>query len=131
LEPWHEKSYGHCESFMRIMVFMRNDCALPDPAAALVVKTPRFRPRPCLRSFRWILSAAVCGWAAASTHADLASSTSPLHHQDLAAVTSTLSILRGPETFYPVLGVLAAVVSTYILRRRRVVQLEAMAAAER
>jgi hypothetical protein len=49
----------------------------------------------------------------------------------MATATTTLSLLHGPESFYPFLGVLVAVTSTYILRRRRIAQLDAASAADR
>ncbi len=113
---------------MRIMVFMTTDCKT---SADLDLKTPALRIRPCGRSFRWILCAAVYGWVAVSSHATVTPLASLPRPQSLAAVTGTLSMLHGLEAFYPVIGLLAAVASTYILRHRRVTQLAAMTAAER
>jgi len=111
------------------MVFMINDCMIPDPAAATVeMESPR--SRPYRRSLRRILCAvAVYVSAAGSTQADVVSFAHPDHHQSLAALTGSLWV-HGPESIYPALGVLAAVASTYVLRRRRVAQLQAVAATE-
>ena len=112
---------------MRIMVFMTKDRMIPDPAATVEMESPRCRPYR--RSFRRILCAFVVYVSAAgSTHADLASFAPPDHQQGLAAITGSLWV-HGPESIYPALGVLAAVASTYVLRRRRVAQLQAVAAA--
>ena len=100
------------------------------PPAACDLNAPARRTRSGGHSFRWVLGAAVYGWAAVSTHATLTPIVSHSHPENLAVVASTLSVIPGMEAFYPVLGLLAAVASTYILRRRRVAQLEAVAADE-
>ncbi len=115
---------------MRIIVFMTTKREFPVHPALLAVKAPPLPIRRYARSFRWIFCTAVYGLAAVSTHATLAPSASQAHPQTLAAVTSTLSVLHGMEAFYPALGLLAAVASTYILRRRRLAQLEAIATTE-
>ena len=121
---WHEKSYGHCESFMRILVFMT-------PTGETSVLRDAFRTRFCGRWIRWIAGVVVYAWVAASTQAMVNSPAFQSRPESLNVVTSTLSVIPGQETFYPVLGLLAAVASTYFLRRRRLAQLEATAAAER
>ena len=106
------------------MVFMTPHCETLIPRAAL-------RTRPCARCFRWIPAVAVYGWIAVSTQATVNPSAFQSGPEALNVVTSTLSVIPGQEAFYPVLGLLAAVASTYFLRRRRLAQLEATAAAER
>lgn len=111
---------------MRIMAVMKRDDQTSDHSA------PRQMPTPALcgaRSFRWTLCAVVYGWVAVSSPVTMAAF--PSHTQTLAAVSSAVSVIPGLEMIYPVLGLLAAVASTYILRRRRESQLAAIAAAER
>lgn len=112
---------------MRIMVFMTNEQEIVHQTVAIEVEAHPLSFRPLL----WLLCASAYVWATASAQADLAPFAAPLHRQGLAAMTSTLSVLHGAETLYPALGVLAAVASTYILRRRRAAQMEAVAAADR
>ena len=115
---------------MRIMVFMITERKTSAPVAARDLNVPGRRIRFCGRSVCWSLGAAVYSWAAASTHATLIPLVSQSHPENLAAVSSSLSIIHGMEAFYPILGLLAAVASTYILRRRRVAQLAAGATDE-
>ncbi len=115
---------------MRIIVFMKADCEISDHPAAFDMKTPALCIRSYRRAFRWITCAAVYAWVAVSSHATLGPLASPLRPQSLAAATTPLSVTP-PEAFYPVLGLLAAVACTCLLRRRRIAQLEAMAASER
>jgi len=116
---------------MRILVLMTTTRDIALQAPDVNVKSPLLAlcHRGC--HFRWLLSAALCGWAAATTQASLAPSAFPLDQQGLAAATNTLSLPQGPEGFYPLLGVLAAVACTYVLRRRRIAQLEAASIADR
>jgi hypothetical protein len=83
------------------------------------------------RALRYLLSAVIYGWAAATAQADLARLASPVVRLDLATATNILSLSHGPEGFYPLLGVIAAVGCTYLLRRRRIAQLEAASVADR
>ena len=108
---------------MKIMVSMTPECEASIPLAA-------FRIRPYGNWFRWIPGAAVYGWIAVSTHATTTPWASQSGPKSLNAVASNLSVIPRPEAFYPVLGLLAAVASTYFLRRRRLAQLAATAAAE-
>ena len=103
------------------MVFMT-------PTGETSILRDALRTRPC---GRWIAGVVVYAWVAASTQAMVNSPAFQSRPESLNVVTSTLSVIPGQETFYPVLGLLAAVASTYFLRRRRLVQLEATAAAER
>ena len=120
---------------MSIMVFMTNECETPVPLAAFRVKTPTLRHRlfirSCQRTLPWILCAVVYGWAAVSIHATLPPLASQTGVETLAAVTSTQSVIPGLEVIYPVVGLLTAVACTYILRRRRIAQLQSMADVER
>lgn len=114
------------------MVFMTADCQTSTPPAAFKAKTTAaLRTRPCGRWFRWIPGAVIYGWIAVSTQAAVNPAAFQSRPESLNVVTSTLSVIPGQEAFYPVLGLLAAVASTYFLRRRRLAQLEATAAAER
>ena len=120
---------------MNIMVFMTNECETSMPLAAFRVKTPALRHHPfirsCQRTLPWILSAAVCGWMAVSIHATVTPLASQPGAETLAALTSTQSVIPGLEAIYPVFGLLTAVACTYILRRRRIAQLQSMANVER
>ncbi len=93
--------------------------------------TPILRPRPAARASWGVLGAIGYSWVAVSTHATVTPLVSHSRPGGLAAATSALSVIPGLEPFYPVLGLLAAVACTYILRRRRAAQLEAIFAAER
>ena len=129
---WHEKSYGHCESFMRIMVFMTPDGETSSSPDAFNAKTIRALPsRTFPRWFRWIPAAIAYGWIAVSTQATVNAPALHSRPESWNVVTSTLSVIPGQEAFYPILGLLAAVASTCFLRRRRLAQLEATAATER
>ena len=115
---------------MRIMVFMTNHCDRLD-RPSLPTQTPVFRPRPSARAYWGFLCAVAYSWVAVSTHATVSPLASQSRPGGLAVATSALSVIPGLEPFYPVLGLLAAVACTYILRRRRAAQLEAISAAER
>ena len=87
----------------------------------------------CHAPRRWfcgLLGAVISTCLTASLHA-ASPLASPLGLGNLTAVQPALSILPGQEAIYPLLGLFAAVVSTFILRRRRVAQMEAIAAADR
>jgi hypothetical protein len=120
---------------MSIMVFMTNECETSVPLAAFRVKAPTLRHRlfirSCQRTLPWIFCAVVYGWAAISIHATLRPLGSQTGVETLTAVTSTQSVIPGLEMIYPVFGLLAAVACTYILRRRRIAQLQSMADVER
>lgn len=105
---------------MRIIVLMKTDRESPTP------RTPR-----SARSVRWFLCAAVYGWAAVSSHAALTPLVAHAHLQNLAPVATHFSLIPGMAPFYPVFGLLAAVLFTHILRRRRLAQLAAVIASER
>ena len=115
---------------MRILVFMTTERETAHQAA-INVKSPLLAFCQRSRTFRNILAAALYGWAAATAQAGLVPVASSLDRPDLATATSTLSLSHGPESFYPFLGVIAAVTCTYILRRRRIAQLEAASVADR
>jgi hypothetical protein len=115
---------------MRILVFMTSERETADQAA---VNVKSFLLGFCQRSrtFRNLLTVALYGWASATAQAGMVPVASSLDRPDLATATITPSLFHGPESFYPFLGVIAAVACTYILRRRRIAQLEAASVADR
>ena len=114
---------------------MTSECETSVPLAAFRVKTPAFRHHlfipSCLRTLPWILCAVVYGWAAVSIHATPPLLALQTGVETLAAVTSAQSVIPRLEVIYPVVGLLTAVACTYVLRRRRVAQLQSMAGVER
>ena len=117
---------------MRIMVFMTNHGGASNFSFLSKVLTPALYPHSYRARGRcWILCLVASSWIAVSTHATANLLNSHTRPESLTMLTSPLSILPRLEAFYPVLSLLAAVASTYILRRRHVAQLEAIAAAER
>jgi len=115
---------------MRILVFMTSERETADQVAVNVKSILRGFCRPS-RAFRNLLAVALCGWATAIAQAGMVPVASSLDRPDLATATITPSLFHGPESFYPFLGVIAAVACTYILRRRRIAQQEAASVADR
>jgi hypothetical protein len=120
---------------MNNMVFMPHNCENSSSLAAFMMKMPTVRRRPCVRSCQrallWCLCAVVYGWAPVSIHATAPPLVSQPGTETLAAVTSTQTVIPGLEAIYPVFGLLLALACTYILRRRRIAQLQSMAEVER
>ncbi len=117
---------------MRIMVFMTRERETSVPPTAFKMKTHvTLSARPLRRWFHWLPGAVVYGWIAVSAQATVNPWVSQSRPASLSVVTFTLAGIPGQEALYPVLGLLAAVASTFILRRRRIAQLDATAANER
>ena len=123
---WHENNCGRCNSFMRIMVFMKRDAQ--DPLVLLPPDSDMKKPlAPSLAAARqrrplyWALAALASLCIALSAQASVTKTAFPPSPIEMKIASSP-----GKDALYPALGLLAAVASTHILRRRRLAQLESI-----
>ncbi len=106
---------------MRIMVFMTKR----DVAPLKSDSSQSGRPSVWSAS-RWFLGGIGGAWLLASSSASAAPLASQTHGGDFIGLSAALSAIPAPNTLCPVVGVVAAIVFTHVLRRRRMAQLAAM-----
>jgi hypothetical protein len=110
---WHEKNYGRCESFMRIMVFMKGHAASRFPAILCA------------------LFLAIIAPSAQPTPTGGASNSNPGKNDQGPAFSFNVQSFPRIEIVSPIVGLIAAVGFTHLLQRRRNAQVEAWARIDR